>query len=82
MNKPFKDRDANADYNGGFYTYTLPPDGDEAGRKYRFPDGNLCNRFKAYEIGDYYNKKNILKTVDGTRDMQVVFGDIVNILNA
>ena len=58
LNKPFKDRDANADYNGGFYTYTLPPDGDEAGRKYRFPDGNLCNRFKAYEIGDYYNKKN------------------------
>ena len=31
---------------------------------------------------DYYDKKNILKTVDGTKDMQEVFSDIVNILNA
>ena len=31
---------------------------------------------------DYYNKKNILKSVDGTKDMQEVFSDIVNILNA
>ncbi|WP_024865230.1 adenylate kinase [Butyrivibrio sp. FCS014] len=45
------------------------------------------NRLSVYHeqtqpLIDYYNKKNILKTVDGTRDMQVVFGDIVNILNA
>ncbi len=31
---------------------------------------------------DYYDKKNILKTVDGTKDMQEVFSDIVNILGA
>ena len=31
---------------------------------------------------DYYDKKNILKTVDGTKDMQEVFNEIVNILNA
>ena len=31
---------------------------------------------------DYYDKKNILKSVDGTKDMQEVFSDIVNILNA
>ena len=31
---------------------------------------------------EYYDKKNILKTVDGTKDMQEVFSDIVNILNA
>ena len=31
---------------------------------------------------DYYGKKNILKTVDGTKDMQEVFNEIVNILNA
>ncbi len=31
---------------------------------------------------DYYDKKNILKTVDGTKDMQEVFNDIVNILGA
>ena len=30
---------------------------------------------------EYYDKKNILKTVDGTKDMQEVFSDIVNILN-
>ena len=31
---------------------------------------------------DYYDKKNILKTVDGTKDMQEVFDNIVGILNA
>ena len=31
---------------------------------------------------DYYDKKNILRTVDGTKDMQEVFNEIVNILNA
>ncbi len=31
---------------------------------------------------EYYEKKNILKSVDGTKDMQEVFSDIVNILNA
>lgn len=45
------------------------------------------NRLSVYHeqtqpLIDYYEKKNILKTVDGTRDMQEVFGDIVNILNA
>ena len=29
---------------------------------------------------DYYNKKNILKTVDGTKDMQDVFAEITGIL--
>ncbi len=29
---------------------------------------------------EYYQNKNILKTVDGTRDMQEVFSDIVSIL--
>ncbi len=29
---------------------------------------------------DYYGKKNILKTVDGTRDMNDVFADIVKLL--
>lgn len=31
---------------------------------------------------EYYSKKGILKSVDGTRDMQVVFDDIVKILEA
>ena len=31
---------------------------------------------------EYYNKKNILKEVDGTKDMKVVFADIVKILGA
>jgi adenylate kinase len=31
---------------------------------------------------EYYEKKNILKSVDGTKDMQEVFDSIVNILNA
>ena len=45
------------------------------------------NRLSVYHeqtqpLIDYYDKKNILKTVDGTKDMQEVFSDIVNILNA
>ncbi len=45
------------------------------------------NRLSVYHeqtqpLIDYYDKKNILKTVDGTKDMQEVFGDIVGILNA
>ena len=45
------------------------------------------NRLSVYHeqtqpLIDYYDKKNILKTVDGTKDMQEVFNDIVNILNA
>ena len=31
---------------------------------------------------EYYNKKNILKEVDGTKDMKDVFADIVKILGA
>lgn len=31
---------------------------------------------------EYYSKKGILKSVDGTQDMQVVFDDIVKILEA
>ena len=45
------------------------------------------NRLSVYHeqtqpLIDYYDKKNILKTVDGTKDMQEVFNDIVNILGA
>lgn len=45
------------------------------------------NRLKVYHeqtqpLIEYYDKKNILKNVDGTKDMQEVFTDIVNILNA
>ena len=45
------------------------------------------NRLSVYHeqtqpLIDFYNKKNILKSVDGTKDMQEVFSDIVNILNA
>ena len=45
------------------------------------------NRLSVYHeqtqpLIDYYDRKNILKTVDGTKDMQEVFNDIVNILNA
>ncbi len=45
------------------------------------------NRLSVYHeqtqpLIDYYDKKNILKTVDGTKDMQEVFNEIVNILNA
>ena len=45
------------------------------------------NRLSVYHeqtqpLIDYYDKKNILKSVDGTKDMQEVFSDIVNVLNA
>ncbi len=45
------------------------------------------NRLKVYHeqtqpLIEYYEKKNILKSVDGTKDMQEVFSSIVNILNA
>lgn len=45
------------------------------------------NRLSVYHeqtqpLIEYYEKKNILKTVDGTKNMQEVFSDIVNILNA
>ena len=44
------------------------------------------NRLSVYHeqtqpLIDYYDKKNILKTVDGTKDMQEVFSNIVGILN-
>ncbi|RKM60631.1 adenylate kinase [Butyrivibrio sp. CB08] len=45
------------------------------------------NRLKVYHeqtqpLIEYYDAKNILKTVDGTKDMQEVFNNIVSILNA
>ena len=45
------------------------------------------NRLSVYHeqtqpLIEYYDKKNILKTVDGTKDMQEVFNNIVSILNA
>ncbi|MBE5824959.1 MAG: adenylate kinase [Butyrivibrio sp.] len=45
------------------------------------------NRLSVYHeqtqpLIEYYDKKNILKTVDGTKDMQEVFNNIVGILNA
>ncbi len=45
------------------------------------------NRLSVYHeqtqpLIEYYDKKNILKSVDGTKDMQEVFNDIVSILNA
>jgi len=45
------------------------------------------NRLSVYHeqtqpLIEYYDKKNILKSVDGTKDMQEVFSDIVYILNA
>ena len=45
------------------------------------------NRLSVYHqqtqpLIEYYDKKNILKTVDGTKDMQEVFSNIVSILNA
>ncbi len=56
LNKPVQA--ANALCKEGGYSYTLPPDGDAPGRKYAFPEGNLCNRIKATELGDFYNKQN------------------------
>ena len=45
------------------------------------------NRLSVYHeqtqpLIDYYEKKNILRTVDGTKDMKDVFNAIVDILNA
>ncbi len=45
------------------------------------------NRLSVYHeqtqpLIEYYDKKNILRTVDGTKDMQEVFDSIVAILNA
>ena len=45
------------------------------------------NRLSVYHeqtqpLIDYYDKKGILRTVDGTKDMQEVFGAIVDILHA
>ena len=45
----------------------------------------VLNRLKVYHeqtqpLIDYYTAKGILKTVDGTKDMNDVFGDIVAIL--
>ena len=45
------------------------------------------NRLSVYHeqtqpLIEYYDKKKILKTVDGTKDMQEVFSNIVGILNA
>ncbi|MBE5859167.1 MAG: adenylate kinase [Butyrivibrio sp.] len=45
----------------------------------------VLNRLKVYHdqtqpLIDYYTNKNILKTVDGTKDMQDVFNQIVGIL--
>ena len=45
------------------------------------------NRLSVYHeqtqpLIEYYDKKNILKTVDGTKDMQEVFNEIVSILGA
>ncbi len=47
----------------------------------------VLNRLKVYHdqtqpLIEYYEKKNVLKTVDGTKDMKDVFADIVNILGA
>ena len=45
------------------------------------------NRLSVYHeqtqpLIEYYDKKNILKTVNGTKDMQEVFSDIIGIVNA
>ncbi len=45
------------------------------------------NRLEVYHkqtqpLIDHYSKQNILRTVDGTRDMQTVFSDIVKLLEA
>ena len=46
----------------------------------------VLNRLKVYHdqtqpLIDYYTEKGILKTVDGTKDMQEVFEQIVSILS-
>ena len=45
----------------------------------------VLNRLKVYHdqtqpLIEFYTKKNVLKTVDGTKDMKEVFADIVAIL--
>ncbi len=47
----------------------------------------VLNRLSVYHeqtqpLIEYYDNKKILKNVDGTKDMQEVFSDIVDILNA
>ncbi|MBO4345485.1 MAG: hypothetical protein J5833_07005 [Victivallales bacterium] len=64
---------ANVKYNGGTYSYTLPPDGDSADVKYAFPEGNLCNRIKALEIGDYYHPKNAPLMKEGKISTRMFF---------
>ncbi|MBO4345486.1 MAG: hypothetical protein J5833_07010, partial [Victivallales bacterium] len=69
---------ANIKYAGGTYSYTLPPDGDSAGIKYKFPEGNLCNRFKALEIGDYYNPQNAPLIKEGKISTRMFFDTWTN----
>ena len=71
LNEPVKI--ANASYADGFYTYSVAPDGDEPGRKYAFPDGNLCNRIKALKIGDYFNRHNALLIKEGKISTRMFF---------
>ena len=45
----------------------------------------VLNRLKVYHdqtqpLIDFYTERNVLKTVDGTRDMKDVFADIISIL--
>ncbi|MBQ7652114.1 MAG: hypothetical protein IJS15_14225 [Victivallales bacterium] len=71
LNEPLKI--ANARDAKGSYSYTLPPDGDTADRTYQFGDGNLCNRFKAIEIGDYYNRQNATLVKEGKISTKMFF---------
>ena len=67
------EKTANAKPDKGSYSYTLPPDGDAAGLKYAFPEGNLCNRFKALEIGDYYVRENAPLVKEGKISTKMFF---------
>ncbi len=49
---------ANANLREAFYTYSLTPDDAKPEKRYTFAEGNLTNRIKALEIGDYYNRNN------------------------
>ena len=49
---------ANANLRVAFYTYSLTPDEAKPEKRYTFAEGNLTNRIKALEIGDYYNRNN------------------------
>ncbi|MBQ7651703.1 MAG: hypothetical protein IJS15_12135, partial [Victivallales bacterium] len=64
---------ANTKNHQGFYTYSLPPDGDTPERKYTFAEGNLCNRFKALQIGDYYNRANAPLVKEGKISTKMFF---------